>query len=84
MKKVIKIETSKQQINVSASQALTQKAKYLVERKVDVLNTFQQTFIKNALPSDISVSNRLMRVVNAIVVQGDEDKILALSKLEGL
>lgn len=71
----------KQQINVSASQALTQKAKYLVERKVDVLNTFQQTFIKNALPSDISVSNRLMRVVNAIVVQGDEDKILALSKL---
>lgn len=71
----------KQQINVSASQALTQKAKYLVERKVNVLNTFQQTFIKNALPSDISVSNRLMRVVNAIVVQGDEDKILALSKL---
>lgn len=71
----------KQQNDLYASQALTHKAKYLVERKVDVLKTFQQTFIKNTLPAEISVSNRLLRVVNAIVVQGDEDKILALSKL---
>ena len=64
-----------------SSQSLKQAAKISVAQKVTALDTFQQTFVKNHVPSGISVKKRLTRVANAIVVQGNESKVLALSKL---
>lgn len=64
-----------------SSQSLKQAAKISVAQKVSALDAFQQTFVKNHIPSSISVEKRLTRVANAIVVQGDERKIFALSKL---
>lgn len=63
------------------SKILSKRATTLVKEKSTSLDAFQQVFVKANLPSDIKVASKLTRVVNAIVVEGDESKILALSKL---
>ena len=63
------------------SKILSKRATTLVKEKSTSLDAFQQVFVKANLPSDINVASKLTRVVNAIVVEGDESKILALSKL---
>lgn len=69
-----------QKNNVS-SENLTQSAYKLVSKEITALNTFQQVFIQNNLPTGVSVASKLTRVANAIVVEGDESKIITLSKL---
>ena len=69
-----------QKNNVS-SKNLTQSAYKLVSKEITALNTFQQVFIQNNLPTGVSVASKLTRVANAIVVEGDESKIITLSKL---